>query len=207
MGHRIINALLELYPDARCELNFDSPFQLLIATMLSAQTTDKMVNRVTKHLFSRYPTPEAFLKMEQEALEEQIREIGLYRTKAKNILATCHLLVTRFENQVPKDMEALMSLPGVGRKTANVVLSNAFDVDAIAVDTHVFRVSHRLGLAKGKTPEETEQELMEKIPKESWTKSHHTLIWHGRRLCKAQKPLCFGCPISEFCMYFKKTKP
>ncbi|MDF2546255.1 endonuclease III [Anaerosolibacter sp.] len=200
----ILNILDETYPDAHCELNHENPFQLLIATILSAQTTDKKVNQVTPGLFRRYRTPLDFLTMTQEALEQEIKEIGLYRSKAKNILSTCKMLVEQYDSQVPRTMEELIKLPGVGRKTANVVLSNAFGVPAIAVDTHVFRVSNRIGLANAENVEETEQQLMKCIPKEQWSKAHHTLIFHGRRTCDARKPKCEVCPLVNHCYFHMK---
>jgi endonuclease-3 len=203
MVKNILEILENIYPEARCELNYNSPFQLLIATMLSAQTTDKMVNKVTQNLFLKYPAVEDFLTLKQEALEKEIKEIGLYRNKAKNILKTCEFLVSNYSGIVPKDLLQLIELPGVGRKTANVVLSNAFEIPAIAVDTHVFRVSNRIGLARGKTPDHVEKELMENIPKRQWGKSHHLLIWHGRRLCHARKPNCVNCALKNFCGFYR----
>ena len=202
----ILNILEETYPEARCELNHENPFQLLIATILSAQTTDKKVNQVTPDLFSKYPTPEDFLQMTQWELEEKIRKIGLYRSKAANILKTCRILVEEYHSQVPSEREALMKLPGVGRKTANVVLSNAFGIPAIAVDTHVFRVSNRLGLARSDQVAETEEQLMEEIPKEQWSSAHHLLIFHGRRICVARNPKCGLCPLKQYCQYYAEAK-
>ncbi|MBB6214617.1 endonuclease-3 [Anaerosolibacter carboniphilus] len=201
----ILDILDTTYPDAHCELNHENPFQLLIATILSAQTTDKKVNQVTPGLFEKYKTPRDFLMMTQEELEQEIKEIGLYRSKAKNILSTCRMLVEQYDSQVPNTMEELIKLPGVGRKTANVVLSNAFGVPAIAVDTHVFRVSNRIGLADAGNVEETEQQLMKNIPKDQWSKAHHTLIFHGRRTCDARKPKCETCPLLSHCNYYVKN--
>lgn len=198
----ILSALDHAYPNAHCELNHKNPFQLLVATVLSAQATDKKVNQVTQKLFSMYRTPEDFLQLTQEQLEQAIKEIGLYRNKAKNILAMCRELKERFNGEVPSDMESLTSLPGVGRKTANVVLSNAFGIPAIAVDTHVFRVSNRIGLADAENVEDTERQLMANIPRDMWSKAHHLLIWHGRRVCSARKPKCESCPVRQFCRYF-----
>jgi len=199
----VLSILEQTYPTAHCELNFETPFQLLVATMLSAQSTDKTVNKVTERLFKNHPTLDDFLEFRQEELEKEIKEIGLYRNKAKNILAMCRELAERFNGKVPDTMEDLMSLPGVGRKTANVVLSNAFGVPAIAVDTHVFRVSNRIGLAEADNVEETEEQLMENIPREKWSKAHHWLIWHGRRICEARKPKCDICPLTGYCNYYK----
>ncbi|HWJ02585.1 MAG TPA: endonuclease III [Verrucomicrobiae bacterium] len=200
----ILRVLGDNYPDAHCELNFSDPFQLLIATMLSAQCTDKRVNQVTERLFSRYEGPEDLLRLGQAGLEEEIKECGLFRNKAKNILATCQVLLEKYHGQVPSSLEELIDLPGVGRKTANVVASNAFGVPAIAVDTHVFRVSRRLGLAKAENVEQVEQELMAAIPREDWIKAHHWLIWHGRRICEARRPKCEVCPLSPHCQEPRK---
>lgn len=197
---RILSILAETYPDAKCELNFTTPFELLVATILSAQSTDKRVNMVTERLFAKYNTAEAMAALPYETLEQEIKEIGLYRNKARNIIEMSRRLLEEHDGQVPQDREALEKLPGVGRKTASVVLSNAFDVPAIAVDTHVFRVANRLGLAhNAKTPLETEKQLMRHIPKEQWSKAHHWLIHHGRRICHARNPRCGQCPLLELC--------
>jgi endonuclease-3 len=197
----ILDILEQAHPNAHCELNYRTPFQLLIATMLSAQSTDKTVNKVTEKLFAKYPDLQDFLKLEQQELEQEIKEIGIYRNKAKNILATCKELVARFNGHVPDNMEDLTSLPGVGRKTANVVLSNAFGIPAIAVDTHVFRVSNRIGLASSDDVKEIERQLMQNIPRDKWSKAHHWLIWHGRRICGARKPKCETCPVGLHCKF------
>ncbi|HEX9059422.1 MAG TPA: endonuclease III [Clostridia bacterium] len=199
----ILTALETEYPNVRCGLNFNTPFQLLVATMLSAQSTDKTVNRITEGLFYRYPSLKEFLGLSQEELMEEIKEIGLYRNKSKNILEMCNDLIVKFGGEVPSTMEDLVSLPGVGRKTANVVLSNAFGIPAIAVDTHVFRVSNRIGLAESKNVEGTEEQLMKNIPKEKWSLAHHLLIWHGRLTCMARKPQCDRCCVSEYCKFYK----
>lgn len=199
MDNPILDILEATYPEAHCELNFTNPFELLIATILSAQATDKKVNQVTKRLFQSYKTPEDFLNLSQAQLEELIKELGLYHNKAKNILATCRILVDHYNGQVPSELETLIELPGVGRKTANVVLSNAFGIPALAVDTHVLRVSNRLGLAKGTNPESIEKQLTSRIPREKWSHAHHLLIWHGRRMCSARNPKCEDCPISSLC--------
>lgn len=201
-----LDVLFRFHPDAHCELNYNNPFELLIATILSAQTTDKKVNEVTKGLFERYKVPGDFLKLSQSALEQEIKKIGLYRNKAKNILSTCKMLVEKYASQVPSHREDLLQLPGVGRKTANVVLSNAFGIPAIAVDTHVFRVSNRIGLAKSDNVKGTEQQLMENIPKEQWSRAHHALIFHGRRICLARNPKCESCPLKSDCRYLKSTE-
>jgi endonuclease-3 len=200
--NKVLAELSATYPDAQCELNHNNAFELLVATILSAQTTDKKVNEVTKKLFDSYKTPYDFLSLEQGELEEKIKEIGLYRNKAKNILQMCRQLIEKHKGEVPSTMEELIELSGVGRKTANVVLSNAFGVPAIAVDTHVFRVSNRIGLANSSNVDETERQLMKHIPKETWSNAHHLLIWHGRRICDARKPKCEICPISEHCTFF-----
>lgn len=202
----ILTILNTTYPEAHCELNYRTPFQLLVATMLSAQSTDKTVNRITEKLFSKYPSLKDFSALPQEVIEEEIKEIGIYRNKAKNILAMCKELESRFGGEVPASLEELISLPGVGRKTANVVLSNAFGIPALAVDTHVFRVSNRLGLAESNNVEDTEEQLMSCIPREKWSKAHHWLIWHGRRICDARKPKCIECPLTAFCKFYKKPK-
>jgi endonuclease-3 len=203
---RILTVLNNTYPEAQCELNFKDAFQLLVATVLSAQTTDKKVNKVTEKLFEVYQTPWDFLRMTQGELEEKIKEIGLFRNKAKNILQLCRQLIEKHRGEVPGTMDELVELAGVGRKTANVVLSNAFGVPALAVDTHVFRVSNRLGLAKSSNVEDTEQQLMAVIPREAWSKAHHLLIWHGRRICDARKPKCEICPVALECTYLVTTQ-
>lgn len=197
----ILDELAVLYPDARCELNHSSPFELLVATILSAQSTDVRVNMVTERLFRKYNTPEAFAALRPEDVAEEIKELGLYRNKARHIVEASRRIVEEHDGRVPSEREALEALPGVGRKTANVVLSNAFGIPALAVDTHVFRVSHRLGLASGKTPEQVERELMECVPREEWTITHHRLIWHGRRMCHARRPECASCPLQLYCAY------
>ena len=201
--NKIIELLQQEYPDAKCELNHGDPFQLLVATILSAQTTDKKVNEVTEDLFRRYPTVDDFLLLTQEELESQIKTIGLYRNKAKNLLTMCRQLKEKFNGEVPNNMEDIMSLAGAGRKTANVVLSNAFGVPSIAVDTHVFRVSNRIGLAESKDVLETELQLQKAIDKKLWSLSHHLLIFHGRRCCIARRPQCERCPVQKYCNYYK----
>lgn len=203
---KILDTLYEMYPDAHCELDFKNPFELLIATILSAQSTDKKVNEITAKLFVKYPGPADFIRLKPEQLEQEIKEIGLYKNKAKNILATCRLLLEQHGGEVPAKMEDLVELPGVGRKTANVVLSNAFGVPAMAVDTHVHRVSNRIGLAASDDVLEIERQLCKRIPKAKWTDAHHWLIWHGRRMCDARKPKCEACALQPYCRYFKKTR-
>ena len=202
----IIKLLLELYPDAKAELNFSNPFELLIATILSAQSTDVQVNKITDKLFEKYKTPEDFIKLTEDELAEKIKSCGFYRNKSKNILATCRILVDKYQGKVPDTLEELMKLPGVGRKTANVVISNAFGKPAIAVDTHVFRVSNRIGIADSDNVFDTEKDLMDNIDKNMWSKAHHLLIFHGRRICKARKPLCEKCPLTAYCLYYKEGK-
>lgn len=200
----ILDILKETYPDAKCELNYETPFQLLVATILSAQTTDKKVNEVTKDLFKEYPDLDSFLKLTNEELEERIKQIGLYRNKAKNLVLMCRQLKEKFNGEVPKTMEEIMSLAGAGRKTANVVLSNAFGVPSIAVDTHVFRVSNRLDLAHSENVLEVEKQLMKEIPKKEWSLTHHLLIFHGRRCCTAKRPKCSECPLNHICKWEDK---
>lgn len=199
----ILEGLENMYPDANCELVHNSPYELLIATMLSAQCTDVRVNIVTKELFKEYNTAEKMIELDNKQLEEYIKTCGLYKSKAKNILLTSNILVDEFNGVVPKDKSILETFPGVGRKTANVVVSNAFGVPALAVDTHVFRVANRLGISKGKTPNEVEEELMKKIPKKYWIKVHHQIIWHGRRCCTARNPKCDDCNLKSYCSYYK----
>lgn len=199
----VLNILYETHPNAQCELNYNTPFELLVSTILSAQATDKKVNEVTARLFKKYNTPFQFVELSQEQLELEIKEIGLYKNKAKNILAMCAALIKDHNGIVPADKEQLMKLAGVGNKTANVVISNAFNIPAMAVDTHVFRVSNRIGLTNAKTVEATEEQLMKAVPKVDWIKTHHTLIFHGRRICKAIKPNCEECPINMQCKFFK----
>lgn len=202
----IYHTLLKMFPDARAELNHTNPYELLIATILSAQCTDVRVNQVTEVLFSKYPRPEDIVGLSQEELEKEIFTCGFYRNKAKNILATSRILLDKYQGQVPESIEELVKLPGVGKKTANVVASTAFGVPAIAVDTHVFRTANRLGLAKAKTVEETEAQLEGIWPRDYWSKGHHLLIFLGRRICKSRKPLCHECDLSEGCHYYQGEK-
>ena len=201
---QVIDILLDTFPDAKAELDHENPFELLIATILSAQCTDIRVNKVTSKMFQKLKTPEDYIELTQDELGQIIRTCGMYNTKSKNILATCNILIDKYNSEVPGTMEELLELPGVGRKTANVVLSNAFGVPSIAVDTHVFRVSNRIGLANAKNVLETEKQLMKNIEKERWSKAHHLMIFHGRRICKARSPLCETCPVNDYCLYYKK---
>ncbi|MBU5425865.1 endonuclease III [Tissierella pigra] len=200
----VLEKLDERFPDAKAELNYTNPFELLIATILSAQCTDVQVNKTTSVLFQELKTPEDYIKLSEEEIGKRIKSCGFYKTKGKNILETCRLLIENHNSQVPDTMEELTKLPGVGRKTANVVLSNAFDIPGIAVDTHVFRVANRIGLADSKNVLDTEKDLMDNIDKQIWSKAHHLLIFHGRRICKARKPLCDICPVREYCFYYER---
>lgn len=201
----ILKILEDTYSGTKTALNYNSPFELLIAVILSAQCTDERVNKITARLFPKFDTPEKMGALSQVEMEEQIRDCGLYHAKAKNILATCHMLVQEFDSKIPDNITTLMKLPGVGKKTANVVASIIYNVPAIAVDTHVFRVSHRLGLAKGADPLATEKELQKIIPMEKWSDAHHWFIWHGRKICKARKPLCTECAVLAECPYKEKN--
>ncbi len=201
----ILKILEDTYTGTKTALNYNSPFELLVAVILSAQCTDERVNKITARLFPKYNTPEKMGALTQEEMEEQIRDCGLFHAKAKNILAACHMLTEEFDSMIPDDIATLMKLPGVGKKTANVVASVIYNVPAIAVDTHVFRVSHRLGLAKGADPLATEKELQKIIPMEKWSDAHHWFIWHGRKICKARKPLCTECVLLAECPYKEKN--
>ena len=194
-----LEILEETYRGAKPELHFSNPFELLIAVILSALCTDKRVNITTARLFKKAATPAAIVALGISGLEEEIKDCGLFRNKAKNIMATCRTLVEEFGGEVPSDYDTLLKLPGVGRKTANVVTSVAFGRPAIAVDTHVFRIANRLKLAVGETPLAVEKGLMKVIPREKWSAAHHWLIYHGRRVCKANRPLCGECPLADVC--------
>ena len=194
---QVMEALRGLYPEAKPELRFANPYETLIATILSAQCTDKRVNLVTERLFPLYPDAFAMAKLTPEELEPMIRECGLYHNKAKNIVAASRALVEQYGGQVPNTREALMKLPGVGQKTAGVVLLAAFGDDQIPVDTHVFRVSRRIGLADANTPEKVERQLRALLDKDIWSLGHHLIIWHGRRCCHARKPECERCPLND----------
>lgn len=194
----------ELYKDARPALHYATAYELLIAVILSAQCTDERVNKVTAELFKEHNTPETMLLLSQEQLEKYIFSCGLYKSKAAHILSATKDIVERFGGQVPESFADLKSLAGVGQKTANVVSAVWFDKDAIAVDTHVFRVSNRLGLADANTPLKTEEQLKKVIPQKDWSKAHHWLIYHGRRVCHSQKPDCGNCALREYCDYYKQ---
>ena len=197
---KIIAALRETYPEAHCELNFSTPLELLVATILSAQCTDKQVNLVTADLFRKYRSAADYAQADPAAFEQDIRRIGLYRNKAKNIQACCRKLLALHGGEVPRTMAELTHLDGVGRKTANVVLGNAFALsEGVVVDTHVARLSERLALTTGKTPEKIEQALMKLVSREQWTLFSHWLIWHGRRRCGARNPQCAECEIQTLC--------
>ena len=202
---KILDGLASLYPDAKPALKFNSPFELLVAVILSAQCTDERVNKVTAELFKEYNTPEKMVTLTQGELERYIFSCGFYRNKAAHILSASHDIIEKFGGEVPASLEELRTLAGVGRKTANVVYSVAFGGDAIAVDTHVFRVSNRLGLAEGKTPEKVEDGLCEVLPKSEWSKAHHYLIYHGRRVCHSQRPDCVNCTLKEYCKFYNET--
>jgi endonuclease III len=195
----VLEGLKLEYPDAKTELDYGTPFQLLIATILSAQATDKSVNAATPGLFKKYPTAKKLAKADLETVENLIRTIGLYRNKAKNIIATAVTLEQNFEGEVPNDFEAIQTLPGVGRKTANVVLSNAYGRPGIAVDTHVGRLARRLGFSKEDHPDKVEHDLEQLFPDSEWIFLHHALILHGRRICDARKPRCDACSLLEHC--------
>ncbi|WIG23403.1 endonuclease III [Bacillus anthracis] len=200
-----LDTMADMYPEAHCELIHDNPFELVIAVALSAQCTDALVNKVTKKLFQKYKTPEDYLSVSLEELQQDIRSIGLYRNKAKNIQKLCRMLLDDYNGEVPKDRDELTKLPGVGRKTANVVVSVAFGIPAIAVDTHVERVSKRLAICRWKDSVlEVEKTLMKKIPMDEWSVTHHRMIFFGRYHCKAQRPQCEECPLLEVCREGKK---
>ena len=202
----IFRRLEARYPNAKPALNYGNAFQLLVATILSAQCTDVRVNQVTAPLFVHYPDARALAAADLEELSQEIHSCGCYRVKAKNLIGTAKMLCQDYAGEVPPSMEALTKLPGVGRKTANVVLSNAFDIPGLAVDTHVFRVSHRLGLSDAKDPEGTESQLCALIPREKWGKAHHWLIYHGRQVCSARAPKCGDCPLSDLCPFYKEQQ-
>lgn len=199
----ILDKLEEMYPDAECALVHDNVFQLIVAVALSAQTTDKSVNLITPALFEKYKTPEELAEADISDVEELIRRIGMYKTKAKNIVGMAKALVQNHGGIVPDDYDSLVALPGVGRKTANVVLSVGFGHQRIAVDTHVFRVANRIGLVSEKDVLKTEYALMDRIPEERWSRTHHSLIFHGRQCCDARKPKCEECGINEYCEFCK----
>ncbi len=202
---QIFERFCEREPDPVTELEYSSPFELLIAVVLSAQATDVSVNKATRTLFPRANTPEKILALGEAGLERYIKTIGLFNSKAKNIIATCRILIDRHGGKVPRDREALEALPGVGRKTANVILNTAFGVPTIAVDTHIFRVANRTGLAPGRNVREVEDNLLKAVPDEYKKNAHHWLILHGRYICTARRPACNACIISDLCEYPQKT--
>lgn len=195
----------ETYPNAHCELNFKSPFELLVATILSAQCTDKRVNLITEELFKKYNKPTDFALINPEQLENLIRSCGFFRNKTKNIIGASKVILEKYSGQVPDKFVELIKIPGVGRKTANVIMANAFNLPALAVDTHVFRVTNRIGFVNEKTPDKTEIALKNKIKKEKWAKAHHIFIFHGRNLCSSRNPKCQICPVTMYCNYFKES--
>lgn len=201
----ILDRLSKTYENPKPMLAFTTPFELIVATVLSAQCTDVRVNKVTGELYTVANTPESIWALGEDHLREIIKSCGLSNTKSKNIIALCRMLLDKHDGHVPQTMEALTQLPGVGRKTANVVMSNAFGIPAIAVDTHVFRVSNRIGLADGKDVLVTEKDLMKNIPRAMWSDAHHWLIYHGRRVCTARSPKCRDCMINDLCMYSEKA--
>jgi endonuclease-3 len=203
---KIFRALDDLFPKAECALRHENPFQLLVATILSAQCTDERVNKVTPGLFQKYPTPQDFAALRQPVLEREVRSTGFFRNKSKNIIGTARKIVQQFGGEVPRTMEKMLTLPGVARKTANVVLGTAFGIPTgVVVDTHVFRIARRLKLSKQKTPEKVEQDLMKLVPKENWITFGHQVIWFGRKICHARKPLCATCPLESVCDAPDKT--
>ena len=206
-SEKILAELERLYPDAKPALQYKSPYELLVAVILSAQCTDERVNKVTDVLFKNYNTPEKMLTLSQEELEKYIFSCGFYRNKAAHILSASRDIMEKFAGEVPSSHDDLKKLAGVGQKTANVVYAVAFGGDAIAVDTHVFRVSNRLGLAHANTPEKTGAQLNEIIPKSEWSKAHHWLIYHGRRVCHSQRPDCANCTLKALCEFYRATAP
>lgn len=202
----VVEKLGELYPNLeKSFLNFNTPFELLVATILSAQCTDVRVNKVTDKMFKEANTAEDFSNMDIEKLQDYIKTCGLYKNKAKNIKNSSIMILREFDGKVPNNIKDLLKLPGVGRKTANVVLANAFDEDTIAVDTHVHRVSNRIGLAHSNNVLNTEKDLMENLPKEKWSTLHHQIIAHGRKVCKARTPLCHECDLRDLCEHYKEN--
>ncbi len=202
---KILEKLEQMYPEAKAELVFSNPYEMLVATILSAQCTDRQVNKVTPAVFSRYPDPVSMASADVSDLYPMVKSCG-FSTKASNIISACRIIRDIYGGEVPHTMEELTKLPGVGRKTANVVLSNAFGIPAFAVDTHVFRVCNRLGLCKADNVSETEKQMTRIIPREKWGQAHHWLIWHGRRLCKARNPLCRDCELKDLCQYRKTAE-
>lgn len=203
----IIETLKEMYPDAKCSLDFSTPFQMLVSVVLSAQCTDERVNKTTPSIFSKHSTPQDFADMDIELLEELIHPCGFYKTKAKNLKRTAQILVEKYDGMVPNNMEDLMSLPGVGRKSANVIMLEAFDLpQGIAVDTHCKRIANRLGFSSESDPAKIEQDLLKVIPKEYYKDVNHIFIWHGRNVCTSQKPKCDSCKLQQYCKFYKSNK-
>lgn len=202
---KIIDILEELYPDAGCSLQYMDPLQLLISTQLAAQCTDARVNQITPALFSKYKNAEDFAKANKEELEQDIKSTGFFRNKAKNIIGCCKMIVEKFGGKVPGNMEELLQLPGVGRKTANLVLGDIFGIPSIVIDTHAGRISRRLGLTHYEDPGKVEFDLIKILPKESWTKFCHQLVYHGRAVCNARNPRCPECRLRDYCSYKQKN--
>lgn len=207
MSHQhVLDKLRRIYEGRESPLRFNNPFELLVATILSAQCTDERVNQITENLFKRYPDPKSLCRASIDDIAKEIRSCGLYRNKSRYLRDMACILVEKYDGVVPRERDSLESLPGVGRKTASVVLSNAFGMPAIAVDTHVFRTAHRLGLASGKTPERVEKELEQVIPEEDWAEAHHWLLFHGKELCTALNPQCDSCDFSDKCRWLKERE-
>jgi endonuclease III len=206
MHSKTINQVFEIFnknnPSPKTELDFTNHFTLAIAVILSAQATDISVNKATKNLFLNYNTPEKILSLGEEGLKQYIKTIGLYNSKAKNIVALCEILINKYNSEIPSQFDELIKLPGIGRKTANVILNCAFGKPTMAVDTHVLRVSNRIGFSAGNTPEKVEKDLVRIVPKKWMKYAHHWLILHGRYVCKSRKPLCLECPITKYCKYY-----
>lgn len=206
-AQEIIKILKDYYPDAVCSLDFTSPFEMMVSVMLAAQCTDERVNKTTPNLFDKYNTPEKMVMISQEELENIIHPCGFYKTKAKNIIATSKILIEKYGGKVPENMKDLQSLPGVGRKSANVIMLEAFhNPQGIAVDTHAKRISNRIGFSNETDPEKVEQDLIKQIPKELYYDVNHLLVWHGRKICDARKPKCDVCPVSNYCKEYRKKK-
>lgn len=201
----ISSILFEIYPEATCSLDYKEPLELLIATMLAAQCTDARVNIVTKDLFNKYTSVYDYANANPEELEQDIKSTGFYHNKAKNIIGCCRKLIKDFGGKVPDNMEDLLGLPGVGRKTANVVLSNVYGVPGIIVDTHCKRLSNRMGLTDKEDPEKIEYDLMEVVPRKNWTAFSNSLVYHGRAICDARKPKCGQCPVAQYCDFFNSN--
>ena len=206
-AQEIIKILKDYYPDAVCSLDFTSPFEMMVSVMLAAQCTDERVNKTTPNLFDKYNTPEKMVMISQEELENIIHPCGFYKTKAKNIIATSKILIEKYGGKVPENMKDLQSLPGVGRKSANVIMLEAFhNPQGIAVDTHAKIISNRIGFSNETDPEKVEQDLLKQIPKELYYDVNHLLVWHGRKICDARKPKCDVCPVSNYCKEYRKKK-